>query len=395
MSSQAQTEGPDAIMRRPGDRGPKVAAAMSTDVWIGGNTLSYLEGAGQLWIHLNWALSLVDAGCRVTWVELAETPEIEANGPALRQRLEQFGLGDALRVIVPDDRAPDPRYTVPLASLDELAEADVLLNFCYWLPKPWVGTARRSALVDIDPGLLQIWISEGDMVVAPHDHWFTIGETVGTPDARFPDCGLTWRYTPPPVHLASWPVGGPPAGDAYTTVTHWWEGWMSFQGEEYPNDKRTSFLEFVDVPRLSGVPLELATYLDDDDDQVLLEGKGWRLHDSASVRTPDDYRDYVRRSRGEFSCAKPSCMRLQNAWVSDRTICYLASGRPAIVQHTGPSRALDREHGILRFHTPEEAASALRKVEADYDAHASAARAVAEETFDGVQVVSAVLDRCG
>jgi len=367
---------------------------MPPDVWLSGNTLSYLEGAGQLWIHLNWALSLVDAGCRVTWVELAESSEIEANSGALRERLGQFGLGDALRVIVPDDRRPDPELGVPLADLEELAEADLLLNFCYWLPEPWVGTARRSALVDIDPGLLQIWIAEGDMVVAPHDCWFTIGETVGTPDARFPDCGITWLHTPPPVHLPSWPVAGPPAGDAFTTVTHWWEGWMYFQGEEYPNDKRTSFLEFVDVPRLSGVPLELATNLEDEDDRVLLEANGWRLHQSAAVRTPDDYRGYIRGSRGEFSCAKPSCMRLQNAWISDRTICYLASGRPAVVQNTGPSRILDGAGGVLRFDTPTEAADALRRVESDYDTHARAAREMAEATFDGDRIVRSVLERC-
>jgi hypothetical protein len=367
---------------------------MSVDVWLAGNTLSYLEGAGQLWIHLNWALSLIDAGCRLTWVEYAETAEIEANSAALRGRLEQFGLGDALRIIVPDDRAPLADLGVAIATRDELAQADLLLSFCYWLPESWVGVARRSALVDIDPGLLQIWIAEGDMVVAPHHHWFTIGETVGTPDAQFPDCGLTWWHTPPPVHLPSWPVAGPPERDTFTTVTHWWEGWMSFAGEEYPNDKRTSFLEFVEVPKLSGVPLELATQLHDEDDQVLLEGNGWRLHDSATVRTLDSYRDYVRSSRGEFSCAKPSCMRLQNAWVSDRTICYLASGRPAVVQHTGPSRLIDRELGILRFHSPAEAADALRRVDADYAAHASAARELAESTFDGARVVGAVLERC-
>ena len=86
---------------------------MTTDVWLAGNTLLYLEGAGQLWIHLNWALSLADSWCRVTWVELAESPDIEANAVALRQRLAPFGLDDALRVIVPDDRTPNPATAVP------------------------------------------------------------------------------------------------------------------------------------------------------------------------------------------------------------------------------------------------------------------------------------------
>jgi hypothetical protein len=170
---------------------------------------------------------------------------------------------------------------------------------------------------------------------------------------------------------------------------------MSFAGEEYPNDKRTSFLEFVDVPRLSGMPLELATNLDDDDDRVLLERHGWHLRDSATLRRPFEYRDYVRQSRGEFSCAKPSCMRLQNAWISDRTICYLATGRPAIVQHTGPSRILSDGTGLVRFHTPAEAADALRRVDDDYETHARAARDIAESTFDGARIVPEVLARCG
>jgi hypothetical protein len=368
---------------------------VSVDVSLVGNTLSYVEGSGQLWLHLNWALSLIDAGCRLTWLELAEAEVDHTQVAALRQRLDQFGLGDRLRIIVPDTAGRAAVAGARTATLEELAEADLMLNFCYWLPPEWVGAVRRSALVDIDPGLLQIWIAEGDMTVAPHDRYFTIGETVGTADARFPDCGLTWLHTPPPVHLPSWPVPGPPERDTYTTVTHWWEGWMYFGGEEYPNDKRSSFLEFVDVPRLSAVPIELATSLDDEDDQMLLEAKGWHLRDSTGVsRGPREYRAYIQQSRGEFSCAKPSCMRLQNAWVSDRTICYLASGRPAVVQHTGPSRILTDGPGLVRFRTPQEAADGLRSVEGAYDEHARAARARAEEVFDGDRVVRAVLERC-
>jgi len=369
---------------------------VSADVWIAGNTLSYLEGAGQLWIHLNWVLSLIDADCRVTWMELAETDADVRNSARLRARLEAFGLGDALRIIPPENARRGAAGAVPDAALDELAEADLLLNFCYWLPEPWVGAARRSALVDIDPGLLQIWIAEGDMVVAPHDRWFTIGETVGTPEARFPDCGRTWLYTPPPLHLPSWPALDSPTSDAYTTISHWWEDrWVCFDGVEYQNDKRTSFLEFIEVPRSSSVPVELATNLTegDEDERVALEANGWRVRDSTEIRLPSQYREYVQRSRGEFSCAKPSCMHLQNAWVSDRTICYLASGRPAIVQHTGASRILPDDLGMMRFRTPEEATNALLRVEAEYDLHARAARALAEETFDGERVVRAVLER--
>ena len=77
--------------------------------------------------------------------------------------------------------------------------------------------------------------------------------------------------------------------------------------------------------------------------------------------TPWDYQRYIQESRGEFSCVKPSCVRLQNAWISDRTLCYLASGKPAVVQNTGPSAFLPESEGIFRFHTMEEAVEALAR----------------------------------
>ncbi|MCU1427287.1 MAG: hypothetical protein JWL83_1287 [Actinomycetia bacterium] len=374
---------------------------MTVDVCMVGNTLSYVEGSGQLWIHLNWALSLLDAGVDLTWVEFveddAEPADTTARVDALTRRLEVFGLADRLRLASNLALPPGPAAARAIRR-EEFAEADLMLSFCYWFPSEWVKAARAAAIVDIDPGLLQIWMADGDMVVAPHDHYFTIGETVGTPEARFPDGGVDWTYTPPPVHLPSWPVVAAPMSGAYTTVSHWWEdGWVCFDGEEYQNDKRVSFLDFVEVPKLAGVPVELATNLTDGDadDRVLLEANAWRLRDSASVsRTPTDYRHYIQESRGEFSCAKPSCMKLQNAWVSDRTICYLATGRPAIVQHTGPSRVLPDAAGILRFTSPAEAAAALQRAEADYDFHAREARALAEHTFDGNIVVRSILERC-
>jgi hypothetical protein len=108
--------------------------------------------------------------------------------------------------------------------------------------------------------------------------------------------------------------------------------------------------------------------------------------------TPSGYYGYVQGSAGEFSCAKPSCMHLQNAWVSDRTICYLASGRPAVVQYTGPSESLDGGAGILRFSTPEQAAEALGAVQADYKSHRLAAREIAETYFDARKVAATILD---
>ena len=126
----------------------------------------------------------------------------------------------------------------------------------------------------------------------------------------------------------------------------------------------------------------------------LMEPKGWRLREAWDVSsTPDDYRAYVRRSRGEWSCAKPSFIALETAWVSDRTLCYLASGRPAVVQHTGPSRILPDAEGLFRFRSLDEAARALAAAEADYGRHCRLARALVEEHFDARLVVGRVLER--
>jgi hypothetical protein len=109
--------------------------------------------------------------------------------------------------------------------------------------------------------------------------------------------------------------------------------------------------------------------------------------------TPERYREYIRRSRAEFSCAKPSCQLLANAWISDRTICYLASGKPAVVEHTGQSRFLPNGEGIFRFRNPTEAVSAIEAVESEYEHHGRLARRIAEEHFDGERVVASVLER--
>src|SRR6185295_808582 len=125
-----------------------------------------------------------------------------------------------------------------------------------------------------------------------------------------------------------------------------------------------------------------------------LQRRGWRVRLATEVAgTPEAYQSYIRRSRGEFSCAKPSCLKLQNAWVSDRTLCYLASGKPVVVQHTGPSALLPDGEGMFRFSTPEQAAAALSAVNADYERHSRAARRLAEEIFDAKKILPDLLAR--
>ena len=110
-------------------------------------------------------------------------------------------------------------------------------------------------------------------------------------------------------------------------------------------------------------------------------------------RYPEMCQAHIQRSRGEFSCAKPSYVRFQTAWVSDRTACYLASGKPVVVEDTGPSTFLPNGEGMFRFKTSEQAARAFDAINADYQRHSRAARTLAETWFDAKSVASRILNR--
>jgi hypothetical protein len=162
------------------------------------------------------------------------------------------------------------------------------------------------------------------------------------------------------------------------------------------NTKRTAFFQFADLPHHTDQPVELALFLaaSDEGDRRSLEHHGWRVRHSPEVAgSPEQYRAYVQGSRGEFGWAKASCLRFQNAWVSDRSLCYLASGKPVVVQHTGPSSFLPDAEGMFRVRTVAEAARAFETINADYERQCRHARRLAEECFDAEAVVSGMLER--
>jgi hypothetical protein len=362
-------------------------------------TVAYPQGSGHLWVYLQWALGLRALGCRVIWLEGIDPSDPEQDSrekvAALKFRLQPYGLAESVALFSLSG-GPLPRDIAEGAlDLEAAAEADLLLNLWHSLPAAVVSRFRRSAFVDTDPGLLQVWITRGDVQVAPHHIYFTIGETVGTPEALFPDCGLRWHYTRPPIFLLEWPPTPADSNAPYTTVTHWWGSTFEFQGRTINEEKNVSFLEYQDLPSKTSVRLELAICLAEhyDDWRARMEPLGWKIREAWDVSaTPERYRAYIQQSRGEFSCAKPSCATLANAWISDRTLCYLASGKPAVVQHTGKSRLLPEAEGLFRFRNMEEAVRALSAVESDYARHSRLARTLAEE-FDARRVVAQVLER--
>jgi hypothetical protein len=354
-----------------------------------------------MWAYLNWALGLRALGCQVIWLETVvpnlPAHEMREDVAVLKSYLETYGLAEYV-ALCSFTGEPLPRDRLEgCLGLEAAAEADLLLNLDYYIVPKLVGRFRRSALVDIDPGLLQIWIKKGSINLPHHDLYFTIGETVGLPGSRIPDVGLQWHYTPPCVALNWWPFHRTRDGGSFTTVSHWFQDeWVEDAGEFYQNDKRTGFLPFLDLPRYTSQPLELALFLSPDEEveRVALRKRGWRVPHSYDVApTPWEYQRYIQGSLGEFSCAKPSCTRLQNAWISDRTLCYLASGKPAVVQYTGASHFLPDDSGLFRFRDLGEAVSCLETVAADYERQCRLARALAEEYFDAQRVVGSVMER--
>lgn len=370
------------------------------------NVANFPEGGGHFWVYMQYVLGLRRCGREVYWLERFVT-----NGDATREeaaiatfleRMASFGMADRVILLAGPDPGLHPGARIEhrgLAASEAEAvfqRAELLLNFHYAIDPGLLARFRRTALVDIDPGLLQFWISRKQLEVPRHDVYLTTGETVGTPGALFPDCGIPWVHIRPPVSLEHWPVAYDPRPRPMTTVSAWdSDDWVVDGTTEYENTKRTAFLEFKELPELTDQPLELALFLrtaEDAKEQAMLERHGWRIRQSRDVAgSPERYRDYIRSSRGEFSCAKASCVRFQNAWVSDRTLCYLASGKPVVVQDTGPSRVLPNGEGMFRFSTPRQAAAAFAAINADYPHHSRAARALAEQLFDARRVARRIL----
>ena len=345
-----------------------------------------------MWAYLNWALGLREAGCEVIWLEWIRRElsdvERERRLALLKQRLAPYGLSEAISLWYGGDDAGALELPGCLP-LEDAWDADLLLNLNYWTRADVVNGFRRSVSIDIDPGLTQAWIAERILELPRHDRYFSIGERLADVD------GISWEYTPPCVSTKQWKPSTSVPDAAFTTVAHWSGGWMGSAEGGYDNDKRSAFLPYLDLPTHVRVPLELMLYLapEEQEERALLERKGWRVRNAEEVAAPWDYQRYVAGSLGEFSCAKPSYVLGQTGWISDRTLCYLASGKPVIVQHTGPSRLLPAADGAWRFRTPAEAIQALDEVAADYVQQSRLARELALEHFDARKVVSSVLER--
>jgi hypothetical protein len=223
----------------------------------------------------------------------------------------------------------------------------------------------------------------GAEALAEHHLHFTYGGNVGRAGCTIPSGGIEWRATVPPVVLDLWPCTAlPPVGAPFTTVASWSAyGGIDYGGEFY-GQKDQEFLRLVDLPGHTTQPLEVALSGGGQEVTQRLESAGWSVRPAGDV-TADlpAYQSYIARSRGELSVAKHAYVKTHSGWFSDRSVCYLAAGRPAILQDTGFTDWLPSGRGVLAFTSLEEAVDRIQQVNAHHAAHCQAAREIAANTF--------------
>ena len=386
---------------------------MREPVFVGSAFVAqYPQGGGNSWVPMQWLLGLLEQGHDAWWLEYLWTRGDLAVDRAyidlFWQYVRRYGVGD--RVVLgyfptgsKDEPDGPPEYSGALSEAEFVAKKrdGLLLNMVHSMTPPLREGFGRTALFDLDPGPFQIWASQWDMGVGSHDLYLTIGMNLGAPDSPVPLHGVDWKRVWPAVHLPQWPVQPVlPAGQgAYTTVTQWWNNSWAYLGDEvYDCNKRPGFLPLLPLADRAGVRIELAAnvHVNEREDRAALAAHHWTLLDPHAVAgTPEDFRSFVQRSRGEVSAAKPSYVKARSGWISDRTICYLASGRPCVVESTGAEAYLPASAGLRFFRDVDEAVDAVRAIEADYPAASRAARALAERVFATDVTVPALLRAAG
>jgi hypothetical protein len=372
--------------------------------------------AGVIWQHVHYVVGLQRLGHEVYYVEdsarLPYNPEtFEVNNEydyaakLLGRLASEFGFerrwGFCARYL-----PGNPAAGMSLKRIRQLyREADAILNIC--------GTqefnedllrSERILYIESDPGVEQIKIDKRVRstinYLRRHHALFTFGENVGTKDFPVPLHKFKWWPTRQPVVTDLWKTNRAPSrGAVLTSVANWSTSGLkdiSWRGKKYLWSKSREFLRFIAAPKKSGETFELATDIKDEKTRKKFLRNGWRF------RSPHDlsadywlYRDYVRRSKSEFTVAKDQYVRLNTGWFSDRSACYLAAGRPVIIQETGFTKIYGGDAGLLSFRSLSEIVDAAKMISADYAQHSRAARNLAREVFEAEKVLRSLLERAG
>jgi hypothetical protein len=364
-----------------------IAAALAQRPGAGGHT----------WFALQYLLGFRALGWEVTLVDRLD-PGMPGDGLAyLAEEMERLGLGGAWSVLLPAGQSAG----LPRAEVERrLASCDFLLNAMGYLDdEELLARAPLRVFLDVDPGFGQMWQELGlAEPFAGHDRFVSVGLEVGGAGCEVPHCGLEWIPTLPPVALEHWPMV--PGGDAFTSVATWRGpyGPVEYGGRTY-GLRVHEFRRFLSLPeRVPAARFEVALAIDPGDEADLerLRRAGWSLLDPAAVAgDPSSYRRFIQASGAEFAVAKAMYVDSRSGWFSDRSACYLASGKPVVAQETGFGRHLPTGEGLLAFSTPEEAVAAVEAVRADPGRHARVAREIAEEHFDSGRVLGRLVEELG
>jgi hypothetical protein len=363
---------------------------------------------GATWAVLQYLLGLRRLGHNVVFVEPVEEQALRPAGVALADSenavyfhavMEQFGFGPSAALLLAGTRETVGLSFTQLQQLTE--QADVLINISGMLTdKALIETIGVRVYLDLDPGFIQLWqAAQGiDMRFDAHTHFVTIGQAIGQPDCPVPMCGRSWLTTPQPIVLSYWHVAVGPPRHGFTTVGNWrGYGSIEHQGVFY-GQKAHSLRPLMNLPIRTKERFRLALAIDPGEtkDLAALAANDWELVEPAHVAgTPNNYQQFIHDSKGEFGIAKSGYVASRCGWFSDRSICYLASGRPVLAQDTGFPRFVPTGAGLFSFSDMESVLNALEAVNQNYAVHGRAARGIAEDYFDSDKVLTRLLERLG
>jgi len=359
---------------------------------------------GQAWAVLQYLLGfralghevyyLEDCG-RSSWVYIWEkeewTHELDYPAAYVNACLEPFGLGD--RWIYRDNYRslgmPLPQFLQVCAGADLL----IMRAVPFWNWRKEYESPRRRAFIDVDPGFTQITLANGDpgwvAGVAKADRHFTFGQRIGAPNCPIPETGGPWLKTVPPVFLPEWPVVDTEATH-FTSVMRW-QGFreVKHQGIAY-GQRDAEFPAFLDLPKSTSQKFLIAQM---GIKPEMLTSHGWEaVHGEIVSKTPDSYRAFIQNSRAEFSVPKNGYVKMRGGWFSDRSVCYLASGRPVLIEDTGLEEWLPLGEGLLTFNNVAGAVTGIEAINSQYLRHRAAARRLAEDTFSTDRVLPRLID---
>jgi hypothetical protein len=369
---------------------------------------------GQSWLYLNWLRGLHKLGHEVWYVEddtvWPYDPERNSVTDDCSYAVRHIA-GCMKRAGMPDTWAFRPAYRTGECHGISGSELNDLYRTCDALLNVVGATdlreehlaARFRVYVECDPVIAELQLAKSDphtvVALANHHAIVTYGENFGAPDCGVPVNGHRYGKTRQPVDLDFWPMKYEPEARFFTTIGNYRQAGndVEYKGEIYHWSKHHEWEKFIDLPRHTSQPLELAMKVEDPADRLRLESYGWKVVPpfEMSLDIFGEYQAYFRRSRAEFTVAKDMNVRLRSGWFSERDACYLACGKPVVAQDTGFGNILPTGEGLFSFTTTEEGLAAIDRINGDYRRHCLAARAIAEEYFEAGKVAARLLTDLG